>query len=154
MSKKMAKKMMIITNGHTDDNVEVLLPSSSWKLDRVPHLRIPPVWPGASHFTLFLPQFGTFGLCLNLNVATIYLFKDIQSSHSRHDQECAGGENHAKECSAFAKAGIRVNIGGSSSSWDKPVREYQVSKLISRVKATLDQYLCWTVCPPICHICW
>ena len=95
-----------------------------------------------SFYIVFTPQFGTFGLCLNLNVATIYLFKDIQSSHSRHDQECAGGENHAKECSAFAKAGIRVDIGGSSSSsWDKPVKEYQVNKLISRVKANLDRYL-------------
>jgi len=62
-------------------------------------------------------------------------------------QECAGGQNHAKECSAFARAGIRVDIGafkecsafaragirvdiGASASWDKPAKEYQCLMLL------------------------
>ena len=43
----------------------------------------------------------------------------------KFDQECAGGQNHAKECEAFARAGIRVDIG-ASVSWDKSAKEYQV----------------------------
>ena len=57
----------------------------------------------------------------------------------KFDQECAGGQNHAKECEAFARAGIRVDIG-ASVSWDKSAKEYQVVIIDIQYKVCQSHY--------------
>ena len=41
----------------------------------------------------------------------------------QHNQECVGGKNHEKECFAFTRAGVKVDIDVAA---DNPAREYKV----------------------------
>ena len=41
------------------------------------------------------------------------------------NQECVGGKNHEKECFAFTRAGVKVDIDVTA---DNPAREYKVTQ--------------------------